>query len=51
MSSYAEKHKKRSTSPVLRTTSEDRKALHANKDNYILYLEQQLEKVLPLPSL
>ncbi|CAD8057719.1 unnamed protein product [Paramecium sonneborni] len=41
--SYSEKHK-RNTSPILRTTSEDRSKLSQNKDNYIQYLEQQLEK-------
>lgn len=38
-SSYSEKHK-RSVSPILKTTTEDRKMLHHNKENYILYLEQ-----------
>ncbi|KAM3142078.1 hypothetical protein pb186bvf_005732 [Paramecium bursaria] len=42
--SYANKHKK-SVSPVLRTTSEDRKQLSNNKEQYIQYLEQQLEKM------
>ncbi|CAD8150152.1 unnamed protein product [Paramecium pentaurelia] len=41
--SYSEKHK-RNTSPVLRTTSEDRTKINQNKDNYIQYLEQQLQK-------
>ncbi|CAK56225.1 unnamed protein product (macronuclear) [Paramecium tetraurelia] len=41
--SYSEKHK-RNTSPVLRTTSEDRSKICQNKDNYIQYLEQQLQK-------
>ncbi|CAD8066910.1 unnamed protein product [Paramecium sonneborni] len=42
-SNYSEKHKK-SVSPILKTTSEDKKILHNNKENYIQYLEQQLEK-------
>ncbi|CAD8063004.1 unnamed protein product [Paramecium sonneborni] len=42
-SNYSEKHR-RSVSPILKTTSEDRKMLHHNKENYIQYLEQQLEK-------
>ncbi|CAK75858.1 unnamed protein product (macronuclear) [Paramecium tetraurelia] len=42
-SNYSDKHR-RSVSPILKTTSEDRKMLHHNKENYIQYLEQQLEK-------
>ncbi|CAD8059782.1 unnamed protein product [Paramecium primaurelia] len=42
-SNYSEQHR-RSVSPILKTTSEDRKMLHHNKENYIQYLEQQLEK-------
>lgn len=31
---YSDKHR-RSVSPILKTTSEDRRAMHHNKENYI----------------
>ncbi|CAD8048854.1 unnamed protein product [Paramecium primaurelia] len=42
--SYSEKHK-RNTSPILRTTSEDRIKQNSSKETNILYLEQQIEKI------
>ncbi|CAD8146882.1 unnamed protein product [Paramecium pentaurelia] len=43
--SYSEKHK-RNTSPILRTTSEDRIKQNSSKESNILCLEQQIEKQL-----